>query len=1161
MGIHNRNARPFRLLVGRVAMAAATVLFALAAATDCRALGDANSDGSLDVVDVQLTVSLILALQSPDFPGQGDANGSGTVDATDIQTLVNAILRVPQPLAFLGPFALPPVEAGSTYAVWLPAVGGTQPVSWTYSGALPPGLVMAADGWLTGIPTLPGNFSITVQAVDSGTGVLPLSLSLLVTAQSNNTIPVAVDDRYQARAGIPRVVTAPGVLENDWDADFDTLSVILTTQPQNGIVALDPTGGFTLDMLPTATGSTSFTYLCMDGRGGFATGTVFIVIATNLPPDARDDDYTQQSGVNMAVSSPGVLANDTDPDGQPLSVTLESQALHGTVTLLANGSFTYVPMVGFLGVDEFVYAVSDSAGGTSYATARILMHENPVPPVTFEVVAPEGPVWAAEVIRVVARVWDPANTLPTTNAVQGVTVSGFGMTTPVPMAFAGFTSSRVAVYRLLVPAASLPFGIADGVVTCTMLSTQVLSAPVTAAIHTAPPIFVGTGHAATTIQQGLGFVSPFGAVVLEPGVYLGPGNTTLLMDKTIIVGGRRGLHRTTIVATVGFVTGFTALDAVISGLTIQEATAARAIVIDARSVVHRCRLRDCINAAATGNAEGAAITTTAADFQILECWFRDNQVVALSGSAIGPSIHAVSPVGATVRRCVFWGDEAFAHSDAAGGSVYVRHTVNSPLPQFPIMPAPVTFEYCRFVQCEARSPTYASAGAIGIGMGAWVDVSSSEFWECKALAGAPYNPFEAVNISGYAYGGALYGFIKCQIRIASSKFIRCVAWGSLQGCGGGVGARWSCALTLHNVEMAGCSAWTDVKTQSYLDSKGGGIYLIDESSIRIEKSTIRDCVVNGGMIVVGQGGAVFLGVRCGLEIHLSNIVACQAQAGAAIFGTNAWMVMDQCTVADCVLVPYAPPVPPFPPNFAQMMNVLVQGPGAINFAQGYSVVVEHSVIRDSVGAIGMYHAVSGNSASLMRRISNCLITGNAGGGLGLPKAAVVPTPPSPVTVEFTTIANNGGQYGLRIASGSLKSCIIRNNGSVNISDVTSDNNATHCCVMPTDQAWATDPLGFNITTDPLFVQGPPGPYCLAPTSPCIGNAGTPTPGILLSDLSTRTNSTPDPAPFDRGYHFRPTNTLPFPAATVTLAVLHANDAVAIGNYYVATIPPMLIVVP
>src|SRR5262245_42733559 len=85
-------------------------------------------------------------------------------------------------------------------------------------------------------------------------------------------------------------------------------------------------------------------------------------------PVANPDSYSVNEDGSLSVAAPGVLANDTDPD--PLTAALVSGPSHGTLTLNANGSFTYTPNVNFHGADSFTYQANDAWSG-SVATVSI----------------------------------------------------------------------------------------------------------------------------------------------------------------------------------------------------------------------------------------------------------------------------------------------------------------------------------------------------------------------------------------------------------------------------------------------------------------------------------------------------------------------------------------------------------------------------------------------------------------------------------------------------------------------------------------------------------------------------------------------------------------------------------------------------------------------
>jgi len=119
-------------------------------------------------------------------------------------------------------------------------------------------------------------------------------------------------------------------------------------------------------------GTDHFRYTISDGRGFFAEATVTVTATpVNDPPVARDDAATTAEDTAVTVN---VLGNDSDVDGDPLTVTGVTQGAHGSVVLNADGSVTYAPAADFNGVDHFTYTVSDGRGGTATATVAVTVN-------------------------------------------------------------------------------------------------------------------------------------------------------------------------------------------------------------------------------------------------------------------------------------------------------------------------------------------------------------------------------------------------------------------------------------------------------------------------------------------------------------------------------------------------------------------------------------------------------------------------------------------------------------------------------------------------------------------------------------------------------------------------------------------------------------------
>lgn len=88
-------------------------------------------------------------------------------------------------------------------------------------------------------------------------------------------------------------------------------------------------------------------------------------------PVANNDSYTTDQNVMLTVNTPGVLANDTDADGNALTAILVSNPAHGTLTLNANGSFTYRPATNYNGADNFTYKARDGGQSSGVATVNL----------------------------------------------------------------------------------------------------------------------------------------------------------------------------------------------------------------------------------------------------------------------------------------------------------------------------------------------------------------------------------------------------------------------------------------------------------------------------------------------------------------------------------------------------------------------------------------------------------------------------------------------------------------------------------------------------------------------------------------------------------------------------------------------------------------------
>src|SRR5205814_1306988 len=139
-----------------------------------------------------------------------------------------------------------------------------------------------------------------------------------------NDPPAARDDSYTTAEETPLTVPAPGVLGNDSDADGDPLSVAAVTvaPAADGAAGGNADGSFAYTPAANFNGTDTFTYQASDGALTSDVATVTITVTpVNDAPVAQDDSYRAGQDTPLTVPAPGVLANDSDPDGDRLIVS------------------------------------------------------------------------------------------------------------------------------------------------------------------------------------------------------------------------------------------------------------------------------------------------------------------------------------------------------------------------------------------------------------------------------------------------------------------------------------------------------------------------------------------------------------------------------------------------------------------------------------------------------------------------------------------------------------------------------------------------------------------------------------------------------------------------------------------------------------------------
>ncbi|HJQ31529.1 MAG TPA: tandem-95 repeat protein [Pyrinomonadaceae bacterium] len=222
-----------------------------------------------------------------------------------------------------------------------------------------------SDVTYTPVANYNGGDSFTYTVSDGNGGAATATVNVTVTAVNDN--PVANNDTAQTDEDTAVTVD---VVANDGDVDGDTLTLQLVGNATNGTVVID-NGKAVFTPASNYNGPASFTYVVSDGNGGTAQGSVSVTVnAVNDNPVAVNDSATTNEDTPVTVS---VLANDSDVDGDTLSVTGAGGASQGSVTFNASG-VTYTPNANANGSDSFSYTVSDGHGGTANATVNVTIN-------------------------------------------------------------------------------------------------------------------------------------------------------------------------------------------------------------------------------------------------------------------------------------------------------------------------------------------------------------------------------------------------------------------------------------------------------------------------------------------------------------------------------------------------------------------------------------------------------------------------------------------------------------------------------------------------------------------------------------------------------------------------------------------------------------------
>jgi hypothetical protein len=272
------------------------------------------------------------------------------------------------------------------------------PVSVTpLTAAVHGSLVLNSNGTFVYTPTngFVGKDSVQYQLCPVSIPAIPVQCSTAwlhfgvnaPAATAGNTKPMALPDVAQT---VLNTSVSGQVTNNDTDADGNSLTATLISQPSNGVVAMSINGNFTYIPNNGFTGTDKFRYrICDNGAPSMcdtASVTVYVmpltgpVATTNYRPNAQDDAFVTLKNVQLTAD---VSPNDTDPNGTAGRVyNIVTPTSNGSVLINTAGQFTYIPNGNFVGSDYFRYKVCDAGSPSLCDTATVYLTIMPTPTAT-----------------------------------------------------------------------------------------------------------------------------------------------------------------------------------------------------------------------------------------------------------------------------------------------------------------------------------------------------------------------------------------------------------------------------------------------------------------------------------------------------------------------------------------------------------------------------------------------------------------------------------------------------------------------------------------------------------------------------------------------------------------------------------------------------------
>ncbi len=331
-----------------------------------------TGDGTGTITLSGSAAAITAALEGLEFAPDADYNGAAVLSISATDGTATTSQTVPVTINAVADIVANTVSTNEDTAVTFNALAND---SFESSGRAVTSVTQGASGSVSFLAD--GTLVYTPNTNFHGVDTFSYTVTSNGTTETTTvTVNVAAVNDAPTTTGITNVSNVDGatVLIDVTSSFADVDSGDVLTYTASGLPAgllIDSATGVisgTIDKNASQSGPYTVAVTASDGNPGGTVSTSFTWTVTNPGPTANNDAITVAE--DAAPTTISVLANDTDPDGDALSVT-GATASNGTVSILAGGTISYQPAANFNGTDTIVYQISDGNGGVSTATVTV----------------------------------------------------------------------------------------------------------------------------------------------------------------------------------------------------------------------------------------------------------------------------------------------------------------------------------------------------------------------------------------------------------------------------------------------------------------------------------------------------------------------------------------------------------------------------------------------------------------------------------------------------------------------------------------------------------------------------------------------------------------------------------------------------------------------